>query len=154
MRGAHGRRHVGIHVLRSPMSTSGSQDQVDPSVIVTNDGQRSAAGSVYESFLSFYRAPCLKQSLTVGFAGGIGIGTLRYFDARHFPTAYTWGAVVGGLLSCTSWFVCRRAMYEAQTAETQLLQRVIAQDPDAMREYQARLEEKAARAAAKQAKSQ
>ena len=127
-----------------------SSGEKDPSVIVTNDGQRSAAGSVFESFLTFYRAPCLKQSLSVGFAGGVGIGCLRYFDSRHIPTAYTWGAVVGGLLYGTSWFVCRRALYEAQTAETKLLQRVIAQDPDAMREYQAKLEEKAARAAAKQ----
>eukprot|EP00966_Prymnesium_polylepis_P228744 5293703-Prymnesium_polylepis.1 len=116
-------------------------DKVDPAVIVTQeDGQRSAAGSVWESLFSFYRAPCLRQSLALGSAGGAGYGCLRYMTSRNLPTAATWGAVVGGLLAGSSWFVCRRAMYSAIYEETQLLQRVIAKDPAAIREYQAKLE--------------
>ena len=120
-------------------------DKVDPQAIVTtNEGQRSAAGSVWESFLSFYRAPCLKQSVTLGFAGGIGIGTLRFTTSRNASAAGTWGAVVGGLLAGSTWFVCRRAMYASAYEEAQLLQRVMAKDPDAIREYQTKLEQRAA----------
>lgn len=113
----------------------------DGVVVTTSEGE----ASVWDSLLTFHKAPCLKQSLALGSAGGVGIGSLRFATYRHVPSALTWGAMVGGLLACSSWFVCRRSLYSSVQEEVQLLQRVMAKDPEAIREYQAKLEMQAKR---------
>lgn len=118
-------------------SQLGSKDAV-----VINEGDRDAAktASRWESLKTFHRAPCLRASVGMGVLGGIGIGGLRTLTGSSRRAAFTWGSVVCGLLSGTSWFTCRRAMYAAVQEEASLLQRVAAKDPDALMEYQRKLE--------------
>lgn len=122
--------------MTSPL---GSKD-----AIVINEGEREAAksNSRWQSLKSFHRAPCLWPSLGIGGAGGIGLGGLRYLGGSSGRVAFTWGSVVAGLLSGTSWYTCRRSMYSRQVEEVNLLQRVAARDPEAMRDYQRLLEER------------
>lgn len=102
--------------------------------IVVADGQRPANPSVVTSLSTFLSAPCLKQSLGLGLAGGAGLCALRFATSRNALQASTWGAVVGGLLAGTNWFVCRRAFYSAAIEEQRLLQRVQANEPEALKE--------------------
>ena len=57
--------------------------------------------------------------------------------------AFTWGSVVAGLLSGTSWFTCRRAMYMNVRHEVDLVERVQQGDAAALLEYQQLLEARA-----------
>jgi len=120
--------------MSSPL---GSKD-----ALVINEGDREAAksNSRWQSLKTFHRAPCLAPSIGVGALGGLSIGGLRYFGGAGGRAAFTWGSVVAGLLSGTSWYTCRRAMYAQQSEHVNLLQRVAAKDPTAMREYQEKLE--------------
>ena len=122
--------------MSSPL---GSKDAV-----VINEGDREAAksNSRWQSLKTFHKAPCLAPSVGIGAAGGLGIGGLRYVSGSGGRAAFTWGSVVAGLLAGTSWFTCRRQMYSKQQENVNLLQRVAAGDPDAMAEYQAKLEER------------
>ena len=93
----------------------------------------------WKALATFHRAPCLSQTVVTGAAGGIAIGALRYAGGHAAVAALTWGAVVGGLLSGTQWFVCRREMYATVAADAALLQKAQT-DPEALREYQARVQ--------------
>lgn len=110
--------------------------------IVVNEGERDAhnAASRWEALMTFHRAPCLRQSVGVGLAGGVSIGGLRYFGGSGGRAAFTWGSIVGGLLAGTSWYTCRKRMYAVLQDEVSLLQRVAEKDPEALREYQRKLE--------------
>ena len=81
--------------------------------------------SLKESLLTFHRAPCLGSSLGSGVVGGVGLGALRYYGARDLRAAGTWGAVAGGLLCASNWYVCRRTMYRSVHEETALLQEIV-----------------------------
>ena len=117
----------------------GIQPTSQHAAIVTPEGDTAIKASAWGSLQNFHSAPCLRQSIGTGLLGGLGLGGLRFATHRNLSTAVTWGAVVGGLLAGTYWFVCRRSMYSAAFEEAALLQRVMAQDPDALREYQAKL---------------
>ena len=113
--------------------------------VVVSEGDREAAktAATWEAFMTFHRAPCLRPSLGIGFAGGLGIGALRYLSGSSARAVFTWGSLVGGLLAGTSWFTCRRSMYAAVAEEAALLTRVQAGDAEALQEYQRRLEARA-----------
>lgn len=110
---------------------------VSPDAIVRTEDEPS---SVWNSLQTFYRAPCLKSSLALGAGGGLALGTLRRFSGSAPKAAFTWGCVVGGLLAGTSWYTCRRSLYNAAMEEIELMQRVSARDPGALEEYRQRLE--------------
>ena len=78
----------------------------------------------------------------MGITGGTALGAMRYLSSLNRKTAFTWGAVVGGLLYGSNWYVCRRAMYAAIQQEAQLLQRVQSGDVEAMEEYRRIMEER------------
>jgi hypothetical protein len=118
----------------------GIQPHGKDTAIVTHEGLRDSRSSLWDSVRSFHNAPCMKQTVGTGFLGGLSIGGLRYWTHRSVGTASTWGAVVGGLLAGTNWYVCRRAMYNAAFEEAALLQRVMAKDPEALREYSVKLQ--------------
>ena len=103
---------------------------------------------LWESASSFHRAPCLKPSVSVGALGGLGIGTIRYLGGAGARAAFTWGSTVAGLLSATSWYTCRRAMYARMNSESSLIARMQQGDRDALREYHRILEEREAKAKA------
>ena len=119
-----------------------SSSRPDALVINQEDREDARSASRWESLRTFHRAPCLLQSIGLGVSGGLGLGALRYMTYRNRRTAFTWGAVVGGLLYGTSWYVCRRAMYQRVEAEASLLQRVAERDPAALEEYQRKLEQR------------
>lgn len=110
--------------------------------VVINEAEREAAKTAtrWEALTSFYRAPCLWPSIGMGGLGGAGIGGLRYYGGSGGRAAFTWGSVVAGLLASTSWFTCRRQLYANMRDEVSLLQRVAAKDPEALMEYQKKLQ--------------
>ena len=114
---------------------------------VESDAQRDARRSQlrWDALTSFHRAPCLRPSLAIGALGGLGIGMLRYVGGAGSRAAFTWGSTVGGLLSMTSWYTCRRAMYAQMHEESDLITRLQAGDKDALHAYQNLLEERQAR---------
>ena len=111
-------------------------------VIVVNEDEREEhrVATRWNSLMTFHRAPCLWQSVGMGAVGGVGLGGLRYFGGSPSKAAFTWGSVVAGLLSATSWYTCRSALYRQAQQEISLLQRVQARDPEALMEYQRKLE--------------
>ena len=110
--------------------------------IVVREGERDAhnANAKWEAMRTFHRAPCLKPSLGLAAIGGSFVGALRLFTGSGGRTAFTWGGVVAGLLSGTSWFTCRRQMYMNVRKEVDLLERVQQGDAQALIEYQELLE--------------
>ncbi|KAL1526219.1 hypothetical protein AB1Y20_014945 [Prymnesium parvum] len=82
----------------------GASTEVDPSVVVTSssDGQRSSVGSILQSLATLPSAPCFKQSLGIGCAGGLCFGSLRLFTSRQGISAFSWGATVGAMLAGTT----------------------------------------------------
>ena len=96
-------------------------------LITMSDENRDEARweALLTAFASFHRAPCLGQSLSLGFAGGVGLTALRYVGARNMRSASTWGLVSGGLLSACNWYACRRAMYRQINAESSMLQKLV-----------------------------
>jgi hypothetical protein len=94
--------------------------------IVVNQDQREAAerDAKWQAVGSFYRAPCLLESIIAGVAGGLLIGLLRFRTSRDSRSAKTWGACVGGLLYGTNAFVCRRAFHQKNQHEAGMLQRI------------------------------
>ena len=113
--------------------------------IVVRDGEMDAAtaNSRWAALFTFHKAPCLKPSLGAGAIGGTFLGALRYMTGAGGKTAFTWGSVVAGLLAGTSWFTCRRAMYQGARQEVDLLERVQQGDADALLQYQELLEARA-----------
>ena len=110
--------------------------------IVVREGERDAhnANAKWEAMRTFHRAPCLKPSLGLAAIGGSFVGALRLLTGSGGRTAFTWGSVVAGLLSGTSWFTCRRQMYMNVRKEVDLLERVQQGDAQALIEYQELLE--------------
>lgn len=120
--------------------------RTDNAVVVNEDDREAAkTEAIWNSLKTFYMAPCLWRSVGTGAAGGVGIGMLRRLSGSPGRTAFTWGGTVGGLLAGCSWFVCRRPMYMQVQQDATLLARAQAGDAAALREYQAKLERKAAR---------
>tara|TARA_B110001452_G_scaffold65032_1_gene51771 strand:- start:211 stop:732 length:522 start_codon:yes stop_codon:yes gene_type:complete len=117
--------------------------------IVVSDSDRMAAeaASWWYSLATFYQAPCLQNSVFAGTVGGFGMGALRFFSTRDGRTALTLGASVAGLLAGTNWFVCRRAMYMGIKEESNVLNRAVAGDPEAVKEYSKRMQERERRKA-------
>ena len=107
--------------------------------IVRQEGEHRDS-SIWNSLVTFYRAPCLQPSLGMGAAGGTAIGLLRFISGSGGAVAFTWGSTVAGLLAGTSWFTCRRALYQKAMTEVALLERVQQGDPDALLQYQELLE--------------
>lgn len=118
--------------------------------IVVSDSDRMAAeaASWWYSLATFYKAPCLRDSVLSGAVGGTAMGVLRFFSTRDRRTALTFGASVAGLLAGTNWFVCRRAMYMNIKEESNVLNRAVAGDPEAVKEYSKRMQERERRKAA------
>ena len=118
-----------------------SAQPTDPAARVVNEADRESNRweTHKEALRTFYKAPCLVQSLGLGTAGGLGLGALRWMNSRDVRAAGTWGAVAAGLLSCSSWYVCRRAMYDSMNEETVLLQEAVnaVQQGDKERQQQA-----------------
>eukprot|EP00965_Chrysotila_dentata_P221351 6192335-Pleurochrysis_carterae.AAC.1 len=84
----------------------------EPAAVVVNDEDREQAKreTRWKALMTFHHAPCLAQSVGLGVAGGTSIGVLRYLTSKQPMNALNWGAVVGGLLYGSTWFVCRRAI--------------------------------------------
>ena len=135
---------------RTGSTSLGSKDAI---VVAEGDREMAQSAAAWQALFTFHRAPCLRESIGIGLAGGAGIGLLRHFSGSVARVAFTWGAVTGGLLSGTNWFVCRRAMYAKVSEEVALLARVQAGDADALREYQTKLEERARRNAERHEKA-
>lgn len=113
------------------------------------DRMANAAAKRWESLSTFHRAPCLRPSIGIGAAGGFGMYALRYLGGAGGKAAFTWGTCVAGMLSATSWYTCRRAMYSRVQNENDLLTRVQAGDREALREYRDLLEKNQAASLAK-----
>jgi hypothetical protein len=133
--------------MAAPSGTSPPPGLGKDDAIVVGDGQRESAkwAALWEAARSFHNAPCLRPSLTMGAAGGLGLGMIRYLSGSGIRAAGTWGGVVTGLLAGTSWYTCRRSMYSSIQEEAALLNRVSAGDAEALQEYQRRLESRAKR---------
>ena len=106
------------------------------------DSQRESAkwAALWKAASSYHNAPCLRQSLAIGAAGGFGLGIIRYLSGSATRTAVTWGMVIGNCLFGTSVYTCRRAYHSRIQAEAALLNRVSAGDAEALQEYQRLLE--------------
>ena len=117
--------------------------------VVENEDNKDArkAELRWEALQSFHRAPCFRPSITVGALGGVGIGALRFVGGAGGKAAFTWGSVVAGLLSGTSWFTCRRAYYARMDVdgEAALISRAQGGDMAALEKYQQILEEREAK---------
>lgn len=115
--------------------------------IVVQDGDRTAQASnaKWDAIWTFYKAPCLKQSLGMGGAGGSAIGALRLMTGSGSVAAFTWGAAVAWALAGSTWFVCRRSLYSAAQHEITLLERAQAGDGAALNEYRDIMEARAER---------
>uniref|UniRef100_A0A7S4B0F3 Cytochrome c oxidase assembly protein COX20, mitochondrial n=1 Tax=Chrysotila carterae TaxID=13221 RepID=A0A7S4B0F3_CHRCT len=116
----------------------------EPAAVVVNDEDREQAKreTRWKALMTFHHAPCLAQSVGLGVAGGTSIGVLRYLTSKQPMNALNWGAVVGGLLYGSTWFVCRRAMYKSIEEEAKLLSGVAQNDAAAIREYAKRVHER------------
>ena len=110
----------------------GSKD----AVVVTDDGRMGAeAQAWWVSLFTFHRAPCLRESVLTGVMGGGSLGVLRFLHSRDPRTAFVFGYTVTGILSATNWFVCRRAMYENIKEESNVLNRAVQGDAEAIKQY-------------------
>ena len=131
------------------MATSSRPPSAPPAIVQSEEqAELQQSHATWAALATFHRAPCLRESLATGGAGGVAIFALRWLSTRSaggpapIAAAATWGGFAGALVFGANAYVCRRALHadlRKRHEETELIQRAAQGDVEAIRAMQARL---------------